>query len=732
MIEEANRLAQAGRFLEMLAICQTVIDSQRSDVITLLDVGALLSGHGFLTHARSCYLRAQAIEPNDFRAKVNLANLSLDSGAHLAAFELYAELQQQFPDHPVLRRNLLTSLEYASEATDVARLEAAKDWGTWAIARAGGQQPRPALKALGTPPLGDRQIRIGYVSADLCQHTVGLFVKDVIKAHDPARAQVFAYHSGRQTDWVSKDIQSSCLGTDGQFHAAGRLSDAELAGLIREDRIDVLIDLSGHTGGSRLTVFSHRPAPVMVSWLGYFATTGLPYMDAVLLDEWHAPEGTEKYFVEPIVRMTSRFCYQPVPWAPTKIAPPPFEGQSHITFGCFNNTNKLNDGVFDVWAKVLKAVSDSHLILKWRTFNDEVFQVKIINEFVERGIEAHRIELRGPSFHKELLKEYADIDIALDPFPFSGGLTSCEALWMGVPVVTWPQTRIVSRQTAALLNQIGLAELVAEEADDYVRIAVELAADQEMLVNLRPTLRARMLAAPFMDVGGFTREFENTLINLYNSIETQEKQQIKDNPLASRVVLHVGPGHRKNGAKLPLAFQSSEWKELRLDIESANEPDIVGSMLDMGEVLNASVDAVYSAHNIEHVYAHEVPQVLKEFLRVLQPDGFLMITCPDLQSVGQLVADDKLAEAAYVSPAGPITPLDILYGHGAALAAGHEFMAHKCGFTLKTLTQALHVAGFTSSAGKRRVRGLDLWVLATKEKMEETPLRELAEKILPG
>lgn len=197
-------------------------------------------------------------------------------------------------------------------------------------------------------------------------------------------------------------------------------------------------------------------------------------------------------------------------------------------------------------------------------------------------------------------------------------------------------------------------------------------------------------------------------------------------------ILHVGPGHRHNGATLPAVFQGGDWREIRLDIDPANEPDIVGSMLDMAAVAGGSVDAIYSAHNLEHVYASEVPQVLKEFLRVLKPDGFLVVTCPDLQMVCQLVAEDKLGDAVYTAQAGPVTPLDILYGHGAALAAGHHYMAHKTGFTLKTLTQALHMAGFAASAGKRRVRGLDLWVVASKGAMEEAALRELAWKVLPG
>ena len=201
---------------------------------------------------------------------------------------------------------------------------------------------------------------------------------------------------------------------------------------------------------------------------------------------------------------------------------------------------------------------------------------------------------------------------------------------------------------------------------------------------------------------------------------------------ALKTILHVGPGHRRNGARLPPAFQTSDWQELRLDIDPANEPDIVGSMLHMAGVPSASVDAVYSAHNIEHVHAHEVPLVLAEFWRVLRPEGFAVITCPDLQTVCALIANDQLTDAAYPSPAGPITPLDMVYGHGAALAAGHHYMAHKTGFTLKTLSHAVQSAGFVSVAGQRRPQAFDLWLLASKAPMTEALLRELATGYLPG
>ncbi len=209
---------------------------------------------------------------------VNLANLSRDFGDHPESRRLYASLQEQHPDNPVIRRNALVSLEYDSAATDEERFNLARAWGEWAVVRAGGAKVRPVLR-----PIKARQLRIGYVSPDFCQHTVGLFVKDVLKAHDPGRVAVFAYSAGMVSDWVTNQIRAAST-----FRDVRSLDDVALARLISEDGIDILVDLSGHTAGSRLTVFAHRPAPVQVSWLGYFATTGLACMDAVLLDQWHA------------------------------------------------------------------------------------------------------------------------------------------------------------------------------------------------------------------------------------------------------------------------------------------------------------------------------------------------------------------------------------------------------------------------------------------------------------
>ena len=447
------------------------------------------------------------------------------------------------------------------------------------------------------------------------------------------------------------------------------------------------------------------------------------------------PAGTQAQFAEPIVQLPGgRMCYQPVPWAPA-VAPAPCLQTGYITFGSFNNTGKLNAGVFDVWAQELAAVPLSRLVLKWRSLADETLCGSIRAAFADRGIDPSRIELRPASFHADVLLQYADIDIALDPFPFTGGMTSCESLWMGVPVITWPQSRVVSRQTFALLNQIGMPELAAKDAEDYVRVAVELANNSQRLMQLRQTLRQRMQASPLCDVEGFTQNLEETIINLYDTI-ADENPPASFNTMtntAPKILLNVGAGHPKSGARIPGAFQSSEWKEVRLDIDPANEPDVIGTMLDMSAVANESADALYSSHTIEHLYPNEIPQAMKEFLRVLKPQGYAVITCPDLQAAAEMIAQDKLMETAYTTGSGMVvTPFDIVYSHREYTGRDKPYMAHHCGFTLKVLNATLSSNGFASVVGKRRARGLDLWVVATKQHMDEGALRELAEKVLPG
>jgi predicted O-linked N-acetylglucosamine transferase (SPINDLY family) len=293
------------------------------------------------------------------------------------------------------------------------------------------------------------------------------------------------------------------------------VSDEDADAMIRQDEIDILVDLSGHTGGNRLQLFARRPAPVQASWLGYPSTTGLSAIDYLLMDAAAVPEGAEQYCSEAVARLPyGRFCYTPPAYAPEPIDPASREG-SPITFGSFNNLAKIGAPVIRLWAEVLKATPGSRLVLKWKALQDPFTRRRIGQAFGSLGISADRLEFRAATPHVQMLAEYGAIDIALDPFPFCGGLTSCEALWMGVPVVTLPGERPVSRQTLGFLNAIGHAELAASSHDDYVRVAAELAADPKRRADLRRSLRQSMAASPLCDPDRFTPALEATFRRMW-------------------------------------------------------------------------------------------------------------------------------------------------------------------------------------------------------------------------
>ena len=511
LLRTASEHANFGRNESFLELCEEIIRNYGDDPQVLAKTSSLLTQYGFISDAKKCLQNALKISPNNKKFLLNLAHVELLIGNRVQFKVIANSLLKLYPNCLYTLSNLIHLFEYSDEISDEERLTLAKRWGISAIDAAGGPKDRPPFRNTKNLPL-----RIGYMSADFCQHTVGILIKEVLAKHDPTKFVIYAYSSGFVHDWITDEIKKYC-----QFIDVTSLSDYELANRITADQIDILVDLSGHTGGSRLAVCAYRPAPVIVCMLGYYATTGLEYIDATILDSWHITNSTLNQFVEPITLLKPiRWCFYPAFPAPL-ISQPPCTQRGYIAFASFNNTLKYNPAVFEVWSKILHAVPQSRLILKWRTFNDPEFKRKTIASFADFGIDASRIELRGPSFHMQMLEEYNDIDIALDPFPFSGGATSCEALYMGVPVITLPQERVVSRQTYAFLSSIGLSELIAKDQGDYINIAIQLAMDQKRLLEYRDNLRLQMLHSPLMNFKDFTSSLEFCLLKIYNQVSNK-------------------------------------------------------------------------------------------------------------------------------------------------------------------------------------------------------------------
>ncbi|MEK7223264.1 MAG: hypothetical protein AAB156_03220, partial [Pseudomonadota bacterium] len=353
-------------------------------------------------------------------------------------------------------------------------------------------------------PDPERPLRIGYVSADFKRHPIGYFLEPVLAEHDKSKVTVFCYSGVSVADEWTARIRTHA----DQWRDIAWKGDDAVAGMIREDEIDILVDMSGHTAGNRLLVFARKPAPVQVTWIGFFTSTGLETMDYLLADGFYSPPMGAQAFTEQLAHMpANHLCFRP-PVSTPAVSSCPAVVRGYPTFGCFNNLSKMNAEVVRVWAEILKRLPESRLVLKTRALSDQSVRERYHRLFQEHAIEPHRVDLLGYSPHAELLKYYEQIDIALDPFPYCGGWTTCEALWMGLPVITLPGKSFSSCIGAGLLQTVGLKELIADTPEHYVEIAARLGRDIGGLSKLRTGLRARVGASSLCDGPAFTRNLE--------------------------------------------------------------------------------------------------------------------------------------------------------------------------------------------------------------------------------
>ena len=476
----ARAVASRTRAAETADIMAEAVRLSPGDWRLLSDLGAMRQQAGQIAAARTSLQRALELCPDAAAAHYNLGNVFYGEGDAAEAAACYRRAWELGPDQPRMASNYLNCLHY------LPHLGGAEIAGRHRDVVARWSQP-PVPRHANTAEPG-RRLRIGYVSADFARHPLGLLMRPVLVGHDRAQVFVACYSSRRDGDEITRQLQ----GQADLWREIADSDDDSVAGLIRADAVDILVDLDGHTAGGRLGVFARKPAPVQVGWLGYPFTTGLAAMDYALLDRATVPAEAEAWFSERVACLpVSRLCYQgPERPAPS---PPPMLERGLVTFGSFNNIAKLTPEVITAWAGILHGVAESRLRQKWPHLAQPETARRISSAFAAHGIAAGRIELRGNSPPEQLLAEYGEVDIALDPFPYCGAFTSCEALWMGVPVVTLPGARPFSRQTLALLTALGLeAELAADSPESYRDRAVALAGDPERLARLRRDLRPHM------------------------------------------------------------------------------------------------------------------------------------------------------------------------------------------------------------------------------------------------
>lgn len=467
----------------------------------LCNLGDLHKGAVELTRAVECFVAALKADPKSAEAWNNLGETLKEMGRIEEAVAVFQKGLEAHPAHALMHSNLLLALHYTPAVPPETIFRAHVAW-----AQRHADPLLPAGRRHPNPRDPERRLRIGYVSPDFCAHSVAFFAEPLIREHDRGHFEVFCYHANARSDMVTERLKGL---SDGWRSLVG-VDDARAAALIEQDGIDILVDLTGHTANNRLTLFARKPAPVQATWLGYPDTTGMRAIDWRFSDAIAEPPGeADRLSAERIVRLPHGFhSYRP----PVDVAPPaepPFRASGHVTFGSFNNTSKVTGEVVRVWSEILKRVPGSRLIVKSAQMGDEETRRRYLNTFVQCGIDAGRVELLARIDAADgHLRAYDRIDIGLDPFPYNGTTTTCEALWMGVPVVTLTGANHVARVGASLLTHCGLTELVASDMEGYIATAVALAGDPGRLDRLRRTMRSRLSAAPLTDYTGFARGVE--------------------------------------------------------------------------------------------------------------------------------------------------------------------------------------------------------------------------------
>jgi protein O-GlcNAc transferase len=498
---ELHRYAEAEvQFRRAIAI-----EPSRPEAHNIL--GNALFSQGRLAEASACFQEALRLRADYAPAHDNLGRLYRAQGRIAEAVTSYRAALSLQP-RPGTHSNLLLALNYLPALPPQAVFEEHQRWAA--------RYADPLTAAASYPekdPLTGRRIRVGYLSPDLSNHAVAYFFEPVLAAHDTANFEIFCYANVLAPGTVTNRLRERAE----HWRDIAPLSDEQATQVIRGDRLDVLVDLAGHTARNRLLVFARRAAPRQLTWIGYPNTTGLTAMDYRLTDEISDPAGrTETLHTEKLVRLPGPFSvYQPPADAPS-LGPLPMSGSKKgVTFGCFNNFAKVTAEAIQLWSRLLLATPGSRIFLKSRGLDDADTTARIRMDFMREGITPERLILDGRELSVPAhLSLYYQVDVALDTFPYNGTTTTCEALWMGVPVVTLAGETHVARVGASLLTHLGIPEWIAKTPDDYVAIARALVEDQDRLKIWRDGLREKMRQSPLCDAVLFTRSLENTLSTL--------------------------------------------------------------------------------------------------------------------------------------------------------------------------------------------------------------------------
>ncbi|MEO0373678.1 MAG: tetratricopeptide repeat protein [Cyanobacteria bacterium P01_A01_bin.17] len=499
-----------GRFEDAIAHLRQAIQLEPDLTQAHINLGFALGVVGQVSGAITHCQQAIALEPDSASAYINLGFALTAQGRIPEAIASFQTLLKLEPDYHPAHSNFLYALNYDASYSRDFIAEAHRCWGE-----------REQTKATILPSHSiDQPLRIGYLSPDFRQHSVAYFIEPILKHHDRETFQIYCYANVAVPDADTERLKA--LGH--LWRDVYALTDEQLADLIQDDHIDILIDLAGHTGSNRLPVFARQPAPIQVTYLGYPNTTGLTTMNYRITDAFADPPGlTERDYTETFIRLPECFlCYQPLSNAPP-VNDLPALTTDRLTLGSCNNLAKLSPQVIECWAKILQALPKAQLLMKMRCLDDRPTQERFWRLFAQHDIPRERVQLYGPLQDSAAhLAFYHRLDLALDPFPYNGTTTTCESLWMGVPVVTLVGQTHVSRVGLSLLSTVGLVDWAAYSSEAYIQRVVSAASDLAALTTLRSTLRSKMATSALCNAAGQTRAIERLFSDLAQSGEVTQ------------------------------------------------------------------------------------------------------------------------------------------------------------------------------------------------------------------
>lgn len=499
-------LSDLGRYEESIESLMTACRIKPDAVLAHYNLGNVYLKQRRYQDAVSCYRKAVSIRPSFVEALNNLGNALKEQGQLKEAVVYYRKALETEPRFLDAHSNIIFCQNFMDDGDPVELLREAQHFGSVVATMV-----KPCEHHSNDPDPA-RDLRIGLVSGDFCSHPVSHFLVNVLEELKTSGMDLYCYATSQREDAMTSRIRDAVS----SWCVATGMNDAALADRLRSDQIDILVDLSGHTAFNRLPVFASKAAPVQVGWLGYSGTTGIDAIDYILCDPWVLPGECENFYTEKAWRMPhSYLCFSP-PDLDSDVLTPTRGEEERFTFGCLNNLTKITDQTVLWWAEILEKTPGSRLLLKSRQLDDEAVKEETVLRFSAHGITSDRLVLHGRSEDKAgYLATYLSVDIALDPYPYAGTTTSVDALWMGTPVLTLRGDRFVSRVGSSILNNIGLAEWVAETPRDYIEKAITFSGNRKELSVLRRELRQRLLKSPVCDASLFARDLEEAFRGMW-------------------------------------------------------------------------------------------------------------------------------------------------------------------------------------------------------------------------